>query len=267
METSKGGEKLEKTNVRVLERAFDIIECFTEKDFELSLVQISERANLPLATTHRSIHTMMDRGYIDQNPKTGKYRLGMHFVRLSGLVIGRLDIIRIATPYLEDLSQRTGQNVNLSIYDQSKALCLVNIESFHNFLMGIKVGQRLPIYAGALSKVILAHLPDEVISQALSDDLAIFTPHTITHKESLLQELNNIKQKGYATSKSELATGAGAIAAPIFDYSSQSVAGISISGPEHHYTNPHSNEFLTEILLTAQLISKELGYAERSIYE
>lgn len=246
--------------VRAVERAFDIIEVFTIRDSELTLQEISERTGLALATVHRSVQTMIHRGYIEQDPISGKYRLGMEFVKLGGMVIQRIDLTRIATPFLQELSKKTEQNVNMSIYDKGEALCLVNVESFHNFQLGIKVGQRLPIYAGGLSKVIMAYLPNQELSILFSDERKTFTSYTISQEEKLRKELDEIRKRGYAWSEGELALGVAALAAPIYNYENRAVAGISISGPEHYFTKNKMDSYITELLETAALISKELGF-------
>ncbi len=251
--------KTQSQKVRVLERAFDIIESFTVDESELTLMEISEKTTLSLATIHRSIQTMMARGYIEQDPISGKYRLSMQFLRLGGLVVGSIDLVQTAMPYLQELSKKTSQNCNLSIYDQGKVLCLINIDSFKSYFMGIKVGQRLPIYGGALSKVILAHLPLDTVSNLISDDLPSFTPQTISHKESLLKELEIIREQGFSESRGELTIGEAAIAAPIYDFKNEVVAGISVSGPEHHYIENKQLEFRKELIRTANLISVVLG--------
>ncbi len=248
------------STVRAVDRAFDVIETFTFKEPELTLQEISQRTGLALATTHRSIQTMIKRGYIEQDPISGKFRLGMQFVKLGGIVIQRIDLTRIATPFLQELSKKTEQNVNMSIYDKGEALCLVNIESFHNFQFGIKVGQRLPIYAGALSKVIMAHLPNQELAILLSNKLESFTPYTISQEMTLRAELEEIRRNGVARSGGELALGAAAIAAPVYNYENKMVAGIAISGPEHYFTGEQTEAFTSELLATAAVISKELGF-------
>lgn len=245
-------------SIRVLERAFDILEVLTS-DTELSLVEIVERTGLPLATVHRSIQTMLSRGYIGQDLKSGKYYLGMQIIRLSGYAINRIDLIRIATPHLQDISRSTGLNANLSIYDQGKALCLINIESAAEFMLGIKVGQRLPIYAGALSKVILAHLSPE-LSPSLLTNLNSYTPLTIASREALERELDTIRTQGFAVSQGELAIGVGAVAAPIFDYRGRPVAGIALSGPDVVFSPEQKNELIHRLLETSERISREMGY-------
>lgn len=251
---------MEQGKTRSIDRALDIIETFTFRDPELTLVEISRRTGLPIATVHRAIQTMMARGYIEQDPISGKYRLGMEFVRVGGIVIQRIDLVKVATPFLRELSRKTEQHANLSIYDRGEALCLINIESFHSFRQGIQVGQRLPIYAGALSKVILAYLPLEKIAELISDNLVSYTPQTIAQKEALLDELTVIRLKGYAESRGELALGAAALAAPVYNYKNKVVAGISVSGPEHFYNGDKVEFFRQELLTTAAEISRELGY-------
>ena len=246
-------------NIRALERAFDIIEAFSLDDSDLTLTEISTKTSLSLATIHRFIQTMLVRGYVEQDPISSKYKLSKQFVRLGGIVVRGLDLVQTAMPYLQELSNKTSQNCNLSVYDQGKVLCLINIESFNSYFMGIKVGQSLPVYGGALSKVILAHLPTELITNLISDDLPSYTPQTISHRDLLLNELEKIRQQGFAESRGELTIGEAAIAAPIYDYSNGVVAGISLSGPEHHYVEEKQIEFRNQLLQTATLISRQLG--------
>ncbi|MDR6123117.1 IclR family KDG regulon transcriptional repressor [Bacillus sp. SLBN-46] len=254
-----GMDKEKNQNIRALERAFDIIEAFTLEYSELTLTEISSRTSLSLATIHRFIQTMMARGYIEQDPISSRYKLSKQFVRLGGIVVRGLDLVQTAMPYLQELSNNTSQNCNLSVYDQGKVLCLINIESFKSFFMGIKVGQSLPVYGGALSKVILAHLPTDLISSLISHDLPSFTPQTISHRDLLINELEKIRHQGYAESRGELTIGEAAIAAPIYDYSNEVVAGISLSGPEHHYVEEKQIEFKRLLLETASRISEQLG--------
>ncbi|RLQ94792.1 IclR family transcriptional regulator [Falsibacillus albus] len=244
--------------IRAVERAFDIIECFTNRDQELSLKEISTRTDLALAVVHRNLQTLTARRYLEQDSSTGKYRLGIQFVRIAGVVIQGYNLIQKATPHLQKLSSQTEMNINLSIYDEGEALCLINFESFHHFGYEIKVGQKIPIYAGALSKVILAYLPQREID-ILTTDLKTYTPITISQKEELLQDLNDIREKGYSKSEGELALGVLAFAAPVFNYEDKMVAGIAISGPKHYFTEEKKAEFLELLLMAAHDISNSLG--------
>ncbi|MCK9912790.1 helix-turn-helix domain-containing protein, partial [Microbacteriaceae bacterium K1510] len=79
--------------IRVLERAFDILDPLSS-EAELNLGEIAERTGLPLTTVYRSVQTMVARGYLDHDSKTGKYRLGMQIVRLSGHVVSLIGVIR-----------------------------------------------------------------------------------------------------------------------------------------------------------------------------
>ncbi|WLR49682.1 IclR family transcriptional regulator [Bacillus tianshenii] len=245
-------------NIRVLDRALDVIEAFSFKNPELSLAEIAEQTNLPSATVYRVILTLINRGYLEKDSSSGKYKLGMGFVKVGGTVIQTLDLVKIATPHLQKLAKLTELNVNLSVLYKGDALCLVNIESFHKFGYEIKVGERLPIYAGALSKSILAFLSDEEIKSYLSSPLQVFTPRTIAKREQLIEELDEIRKRGYSQSFGELTLDVTAYACPIFNYENKVVGGVSISGPDYFF-NEESN-LLGELENTASTISEELGY-------
>lgn len=257
---------MKENKVRAIERAFDIIECFTYKEQELTLVEITKKTNLALATVHRNIQTLLSRGYLEQDKVSGKYRLGIQFVRISGIVIQGFDLIQKATPHLHQLSKETELNINLSIYDAQGALCLVNLESFHNFGFEIKVGQKMPIYAGALSKVLLAYLPDEEI-ESLTSDLKTYTPLTISQKEELIRDLKEIRKVGISKSEGELALGAIAYAAPVFNFENRMVAGISITGPKQFFTDSKKKKSKNDLLHTAEEISRDLGYENTNSFQ
>ncbi|MFI8688026.1 IclR family transcriptional regulator [Rossellomorea sp. NPDC077527] len=248
-----------KTGVRAVERALEIIETFTMREREHTLVDLSKKTGLPLTTVHRNVQTLLQKGYLEQDETTGKLRLGMQFVRIGGIIIQGIDLVQKATPHLQRLSKTTEMNVNLSVYDNEQALCLVNIESFHNFGHEIKVGQKIPIYAGALSKVILAYLPEEEFN-SLSDTFKTFTPITISQRKELKNDLESIRDHGYAKSEGELQLGAVAYAAPIFNYEGKLVAGIAITGPEHFYKDESRPFYVKTLLQTAEEISKDMGY-------
>ncbi|MGP4082254.1 IclR family transcriptional regulator [Pseudalkalibacillus sp. R45] len=249
---------MKENRVRAVDRAFDIIECFTNREQELSLLEISKRTELALATVHRNIHTLLSRGYLEQDRVTGKYRLGIQFVRIGGIVIQGFDLIQKATPHLQRLAKETELNINLSVYDSQEALCLINIESFHNFGFEIKVGQKMPIYAGALSKVILAYLPQKE-TDMLTIDLKTYTPLTISQKEELIQELQTIRKNGISRSEGELALGAIAYSAPIFNFEDKMIAGIAITGPKHFFTDADKPKYINDLMNAAREISRDLG--------
>lgn len=260
----KGGIKIRqpvksKEGVRAVERAFEIIETFTMREPEQTLVGISKKTGLPLTTVHRNVQTLLQKGYLEQDEATGKLRLGMQFVRIGGMIIQGFDLVQKATPHLQRLSKATEMNVNLSVYGDEQALCLVNIESFHHFGHEIKVGQKLPIYAGALSKVILAYLPEREFNH-LSDTFQTFTPITISQREELKQDLESIREHGYAKSEGELQLGAVAYAAPIFNYEGKLEAGIAITGPEHFFQEKKRPLYVKQLLQTAEDISKDMGF-------
>lgn len=253
-----------KKGIRSVERALEIIETFSNRVREQTLVQIAQKTGLPLTTVHRNVQTLMKKGYLEQDERSGLYRPGMQFVRIGGMIIQGFDLVQKATPHLQRLAKMTEMNVNMSVYDNGESLCLVNIESFHNFGFEIKVGQRLPIYAGALSRLILAYLPEREF-ESLSDTFQTFTPITISQREELKKNIESIRIHGYAKSEGELQLGAVAYAAPIFNYEDKLEAGIAITGPEHFFTTKEKRDFYKKaILQTASDISKDMGYRKES---
>jgi len=127
------------------------------------------------------------------------------------------------------------------------------------------LGERLPLYTGGSGNAILAYLPDEEIKRFIKEEKLIsYTSNTITDPEKLLQNLKEIRKKGYAIAIGERVPDATTIGAPIFDFTSKVIASLTISGPSECITEEKITEFVSLIKEAAMKISVSLGYESKS---
>jgi DNA-binding IclR family transcriptional regulator len=196
---------------------------------------------------------------LEQNKETGKYKLGNEIFRLGTKV--NTDIRNIASPYLSELVSRCQETVNLVVHDDCKVLYLKKVESPHSMRICTKDGEKLPMYCTAVGKAILAYLQDDEVNDILQrTEFVKFTDKTNTDRDILLQQLERVRQKGYAEDFEELEIGLVCVAAPIFNQHNKPIAGISVSGPTTRMTEKLRME-IAEILHKYTLeISKKLGY-------
>lgn len=244
-----------------VERVCDLLEAFTLDAPERSTVELARAVGLPKGTVYRFVSTLVQRGYLEQDPDSRRYRLGVRVLDLSRVLLQQLDIRKRALPYMEQLSRVTNENVNLAIRAGTELVYLERIEGRQFLNLNLRVGSRLPLHCTSMGKVLLAFLPqpeqEEILKQI---ELTSFTPNTITELPALRAELERVAGQGYAISNEELATGLITAAAPIHDYTGRLVAALNVSGPSSRMTPEKLQGVVVPALLqSAREISRALG--------
>jgi DNA-binding IclR family transcriptional regulator len=245
--------------VRAVDRALDILLCFTREEPARSLTQIAESIHMSKTTVHRLLATLENKRFITRDNTTGLYRLGLRFIEMASLVLQDAELHRWAQPYLQRLSSEYGETVDLSIMDGSHVIYLDVIESPQRVKLAAAVGQRLPAFFTASGKALLAYLPEEQTRKIISDNLAEDTNHFHVSIPEALADLRITSERGYAISEQEYEEEINAVAAPIFDKDNNPIASIAIVGPSYRLSKdrlPALGESLRQI---TRLISSEVG--------
>lgn len=244
-------------------RAMSILDILGKYERELGITEIGEELCLHKSTVYRLISTLEKRGYIKQNLRTGKYFLGLHLMELGMAVLNQLDLRRVASPYLNELREKTDEVVHLGILDQDQIVYIDKIDIERPLTMGSKIGGRSPGYCTGLGKVLLANLPQDKLEKMFMDTkLYRFTPNTITDYNLLLEHFARIREQGYAIDDEEHELGIRCLAAPIKDYRGEVIAAISVSGPTLRMTREKVDLIGPIITAMGEKISKSLGYSE-----
>jgi DNA-binding IclR family transcriptional regulator len=172
-----------------------------------------------LSTTYRYLRDLRLAGVVAE--ERGQYR--------PALRLGGGGLRSLARPALEELAAATGETALIAIRSGTHALCLDQVESRHGTRMAFRVGQRIPLHAGAASRVLLAYAPPAVLAEVLAH-LDAITPAT-PDADALPRRLATIRATGLVTSRSELVPGAIAIAAPVLQ-DGACVCSIALAGPD-----------------------------------
>lgn len=242
-----------------VDNALQIMEVFSEESAELGVSEISKRMGLGKSTVHRLLATMEKRGFVEQNPGTTKYRLGIKIVHLGAGVLRQLNIIRESRPHIKKLSHITGESAHLALYSQGEITFVEKVTGKNPAKMGSTIGVKLPAYCTATGKVLLSFLPDAEREETLAKNrLKRFTPHTILDIDLLRQELIQIKSLGYAEDQQEADEGLVCFAAPIKNIACEVIAAISVSGAASRM-NDRKNEFIPLVRDAADMISRACG--------
>ncbi|WP_172371651.1 IclR family transcriptional regulator [Sporosarcina jiandibaonis] len=243
---------------RTLEKGLDMLFQFTEKKPVLSVKEIMELLDLSRSTVYRLLETLKNKELI-QDCGSGQYSLGLNVFQLSKIAKTGMNLINMATPIMEELSQETGETAILSGLVNNQAICIDRIESSQTIKLAFERGRMHPLHAGASAKVLLAFMEierqdrtlEELKRENLIDDINMF-------KESL----KKVKDQGYVVSSDEMDLGAWAVAAPIFGANGDIIAGLSVAGPDFRI-NSNQKEKITNLLLAkVKRLNEKLKLAE-----
>lgn len=218
--------------ISTLDRVCAILNAFSESTPTLTLTEISRRVGLPKSTTHRMLEALERQGMIIPDPQARGFQIGYQVIRWGTQALNSLDIRKAALPIMRSLAELTHETVVLSCRYGTTAIWLEVIESSYPVRLAMRIGQPLSLHAGASAKVLWGFLSDDEIETILQQiDLTPIQPKTITDRQSMRDELRAIRERGYATSFEETDPGAMGIAAPIFDHTGLTIAGIGIAAP------------------------------------
>jgi IclR family pca regulon transcriptional regulator len=217
-----------------LERGLSILAAFRDDRALIGTSELARELGLGVSTTHRYIATLARLGYLDQDPATRRYRLGLRVVDLGFAAINSMEIRQIASPHLQRLSNETGFTVNMAILDGTEVVYVDRYRSTRpgqrQIDLNLHVGARLPAYCTSLGKAMLAHLdPDERRRTVDSLTLAPLGPNTFVSAAALSAELDRVRANGLAVNNEELAYGLRSIAVPVHGGSGEVVAAINLS--------------------------------------
>ncbi|GAA4664878.1 MULTISPECIES: IclR family transcriptional regulator [Amycolatopsis] len=246
--------------VPAVSRAADVLELFLGPRAELTAGEIGERLGLPRSTTHELLTTLVSRRYLDRRGNT--YRLGPILLELGSRYRQRLEFSTEADAVARRVAAQCGETVHVGILDGLDVVYVSKIDSTHPVRLISAVGRRLPAHCTAVGKVLLAGLPAEELSTRLKGrKLAALTEASITSRQALLAQLDEVRAKGVAHERSESNPDAGCVAAPIVDADGEWVAAMSISIPTSRHSEAAWVRWEELVRQGAAELSARLGHA------
>jgi IclR family KDG regulon transcriptional repressor len=262
MKTNENKENGTSYRVQSLERALDILECFSFQKRDLSLSDIVRLTGLNKTTVKRIAANLVSRGYLQLNSGSKYYKLGMRLFEFGGIVFSSLSL-RESTIYpMSRLQKQTDATVLLGVEMDDQLVYIDKREGGGMIRILSDVGFRRPLHYGMLGMTLMAHLDPQRIRNILKKmPLQIHTPYSITDIDAFGLRLEKIRKNGYLLEREEAVEGIIGIAAPIRDYSRQVVAavGIAISIALRH-SEKELNRLTGIVRTTADEISDSLGY-------
>lgn len=224
----------EKYIIASVQRATQVLAAFLEPPHEFGVSELGRRLGQTKNQTFRLLQTLADEGMVVMDPTTKKYSLGYRMLELGIAAQQSSPIVSAAAPVMDRLAMEIGETVNLGVMaDDRSAICVDQRESRWALQIRARIGARFPLYAGAISKLLLANQSDAFIECFLDrvGELPRFTDNTITDRDEFVRSLEQIRREGISASDEDLDLGACSYAAPIRNRHGNVIAGISIAAP------------------------------------
>jgi DNA-binding IclR family transcriptional regulator len=242
-----------------VKKALKVLEVFTDERTELGVTQISELLKSHKSSISRILMTLMAEGFVEKNPLTNKYHLGMKLIELGHRALSRFDLKDYASPYLETLAKKTNEIIHLSILDKNEIVYIDKKGEGQVLTVATKVGGRNLAYACGMGKVLLSGLASEELAEVLAmAPLKQFTPTTIAEIPQLLKELDRVRKQGFAIDHEESFPGIKCVAAPIKDSRGKVIAAMSATVPKQRMDKERMRELTKLVTECAQQISEQI---------
>ncbi|MFF2483035.1 IclR family transcriptional regulator [Paenibacillus sp. NPDC058071] len=233
---------------------------------EVSVTEISRELEMPVQSVHRILGSLADHGFVSQNSRTKKYKLGLSVMKYGFLMWDSLMLRSVARPFMEELSRVTKETVYLATRENTEGVYIDNIDSPQILKISEPIGLRLPLFIGASNRVMLAYLPKRTRDALLSDVEWEKIPSLKPLSRSYIEkDIELIREQGYSMTSGEATEGTSGIGAPIFSYENTVIGSLNCAGPSIRFTPENVEKYSYYVKKYAALISKELGY--RNLYQ
>lgn len=215
-------------------------------------------SDLPKPTLYRLIQTLSSQGMLDHDPETSTYAPGTRLVRLAHAAWRQSSLAQVSRPYLEMLSELTGETIHLAKLDSGQVLYLDKCNADQPVEMFSDAGKIGPAYCTGVGKAMLAFLPeDEARNLIGQQSFHKFTNNTLTSAEALLDELTQIRANGYGFDREEHEPTIICVSVPILSQTSRVLGAVSVTSTTQHTNLAGLEQHVPQIQKTAHTIAAE----------
>ena len=249
--------------VKSLTKALNLLKLFTPAKGEWVLREMVEALDYHKSSVQRIVTTLEAEGFLERTGASrSRFRLGPILLMLGNVASQSVDLRQVARPFLQRLSDQTGETSHLCVVDQFQCYYLDKIDAQQAIRISTYVGQRLPLHCSAVGKALMSGMAVEEIDAIIEErGLPRFSVNTITEKGRLLDELEEIRKKGIAFDNEEYDMGLRCLASPVMDSQGHVVAAISFSGPVQRLNMDVLEEYARYLKEAAREVSLKLGYS------
>lgn len=244
--------------MQLVDRVLKTIEVLSGKLDGMSVSDLSEAVDMPPSSTHRVLKSLEDNHFVYQNTETKKYALSYKVYSICAGMRERNSLIAAAKPFMQELSRKIKMPIVLCVRNEDKIINLESCVGGDASIFMTTTGIELPMYSTSAGRVFAASMPPEQAKAIFERTQRVKqTPYTKVELEELLEELEHIRQQGYALIDEELQLGIQGISCPIYDYRGKTVAALATTMVKTEHTV--NMELVQYLKACAASITKEIS--------
>jgi IclR family KDG regulon transcriptional repressor len=244
----------------LLDKALFIINHLKTNDSS-SLQEISDASGIPKSTAHRLLKELHDYGFISKNTESKRYSLGIAFIQIGLGLLEKLDLKKVATPYLEQINSETLETVHLAMLIDDQIIYIDKRESKQAIRMYSYIGKDAPAYCTGVGKALISFQEPETRERIIKKiEFTKFTRTTISTTDEMRRAIGEIRDMGFAVDNEEHEDNIICIAAPIFNHKNVALASLSITTMTYRISLEKLMKYKDSLISVCREISVKLGW-------
>ena len=241
-------------------RAIEVLKAFSPQRPELTLVEVAAACELSKATALRLLTSLCEGGLLFRNPNTRSYRLTYEVLRLAEIAKAPIDLLTVARPLMRMARDRLQETALVAVRWGDDRINIEQIESLQPVRRVVAIGEPIPLYVSASSKVLLAGMSDADINEYLArTPLQQRSDTTAANAKQLWASIRAIRQNGYSVAVNEGGTDGAAVAAPIHDRSGATAGAFTVTAPVSRFNADLEARMVATVIEAAQAVSRDMG--------
>lgn len=245
---------MEKTVVKALR----MLEALAHSDRPRGISDLARELGLSKSNAYRLLETLRESGYVNRPDGGTSFELSLKMWHLGAQVTGRLDVKRIALPYLTALRDGTQETARLTVLNDDHGICIEQVETKLPMRIQTPIGGSLLLHCSSTGKAMLAFQAQEFVAR-IARSMRRFTPATLVTARELAAELERIRRDGFALNRGERVPGVHGVGAPVMNSGGAVSAAIGISGPAERLNYRMLRKYGPLVRDAAERLSHDLG--------
>jgi DNA-binding IclR family transcriptional regulator len=251
--------------IRSVDRAARILKELAVGAPRLGVTELSDRLQIAKATVYGLLRTLEEQELVEQDPETGKYKLGPAILQLGNAYLDDHRLRSRSLLWADSLATRTGETVRVGVLTGRSVLVVHHVFRPDDSVQILEVGASIPWHACALGRAIVAYLDRTHQGALLEGTHERLTGRTLVEPAALRTALAAIVLQGVAVEDQEAIVGEAEIAAPVFDHQGAVIGSVGVVGPvERLIRDGPRSELLAAVKETARGLSRDMGAGRRA---
>lgn len=244
--------------MKTVTKALGLLDFFSQEEPEFGLTALARKAGMDKATTLRLLRAMKERGFIEQDAKSRRYRLGASLLRLARMRVATVPGVDVTAPVLQSLAEETGQTALVALAAGDSLAVVLVAHGSGEASASVTLGQKLPLHATASGIAYLAFAPRGAFKEAMRTPLHRFTDMTPTDPGDVQRLVETARSGGVGSVDRGFQPDLVDLAAPLFDATGHARGAVAVVTPLSHMSLNARHDQSARLILAAKACAERL---------